>query len=436
VTLDDQLGDLGCGDLLIDDDRIVAVGQTIDAPRAQRIDASDMIAMPGLVNAHMHTWQTALRGIAGDWTLGEYFRAMHAGLATRFHPEDIQIATLVGALNQINCGTTTLLDWCHNNPTPDHTDAAVDALCEAGIRAVFAHGSPKPDPKAGGQHFSQIPHPRGEIERLRRGRLAGDGALVTAAMAILGPHFSTWAVTEHDVRLGREHGLVISMHSGPAPLVPDGFERLAAAGLLGRDINIVHGNTLTDDQIRLAVDHGVSFSLTPEIELQMGHGEPLTGRLRRCGGEPSLGVDLESILGGDMFSIMRATLTHQRGAEHQAARAATGKPLDRIPITARDALRWATIEGARALRMDDRIGTLTPGKQADLLLIRKTDLNLLPVTDPVATIVLQVTPANVDSVFVAGKPLKRHGRMIYPQLAQRAAALAASRDRLLANPLI
>jgi cytosine/adenosine deaminase-related metal-dependent hydrolase len=127
VTLDERLGDLARGDLLVKSGRIAAVAPLIDA-EAEVVDGRDRIVIPGLVNAHLHTWQTTLRGLSADWTLPGYFRQMHAGLATRFRPEDIHVATLAGALNQIRYGTTTLADWCHNKPTPAHTDAAVDAL--------------------------------------------------------------------------------------------------------------------------------------------------------------------------------------------------------------------------------------------------------------------------------------------------------------------
>ena len=139
VTMDAKLGDLAQGDLLIDGDLIVEVAPKIHAPEAQKIDARGMIVIPGLVNAHMHTWQTALRGVAGNWTVLEYFKKMHAGLATLFRPEDIYIANRVGGLNQINCGTTTLVDWCHNNRTPAHNDAAIDGFLQSRIRAAFFH---------------------------------------------------------------------------------------------------------------------------------------------------------------------------------------------------------------------------------------------------------------------------------------------------------
>src|SRR5258706_383711 len=144
LTMDDRLGDLADADLLVEGNRIAAIGRDIAASDAQTIDGRGRIVIPGLINAHMHTWQTALRGFAANWTLPEYFRRMHAGLATLFRPDDIYIATLMGALNQINVGTTTLVDWCHNNPTRAHTDAALRALFDSGIRAAFFHGSSTP----------------------------------------------------------------------------------------------------------------------------------------------------------------------------------------------------------------------------------------------------------------------------------------------------
>jgi cytosine/adenosine deaminase-related metal-dependent hydrolase len=144
VTMDHALGDLTSGDVLIEGGRIAAVQPTIDAGDAEIVDGHGRIVIPGLVNAHMRTWQTALRGYAANWTLPEYFGKMHAGLAILFRPDDRYFATLVGALNQINCGTTTLVDWCHNNPTPAHTDAAVAGLSDSGIRVAVFHGSPKP----------------------------------------------------------------------------------------------------------------------------------------------------------------------------------------------------------------------------------------------------------------------------------------------------
>ena len=163
VTQDAKLGVLPTGDVLVENDRIAAIAPALSAPDAETVDCRGHFVLPGLINAHMHTWQTALRSVAADWTLLEYFRHVHAGLATVFVPHDIHIATLAGALNQLDHGVTTLVDWAHNNPTPEHTDAGIAALKESGIRAAFFHGSPKPDPKPGQPHFSEVPHPRGRV---------------------------------------------------------------------------------------------------------------------------------------------------------------------------------------------------------------------------------------------------------------------------------
>ena len=433
VSMDPKLGDLPRGDVLIEGALIKAVAPSLDAPDAEVIDASGCIVIPGLVNAHQHTWQTALRGVAGNWTILEYFHHVHAGLATRFRPEDIYIATLVGALNQINCGATTLVDWCHNNPTPAHTDGAVNALVESGIRAAFFHGSPKPDPKPGQNPFWEVPHPRSEVERLMK-RLPDNDGLVTLGLAILGPHYSTYEVAQQDFRLAREFGLIASMHcAGGEARTPDGWDRLAAEGLLGDNNNIVHGQTLTDAQLKMMLDLGVTFSLTPETEMLQGHGFAITGRLRKLGAQPSLGVDLESGISGDLFTVARVALASQRAFDNAESRAATGKLPETSTVRCREALGWITTEGARMLKMEDRIGSLTPGKQADVVLVRANDLNMWPVHDPVASVVMQAGIGNIDTVLVAGRVRKRHGRLSYSKLEQKKHELLVSGRRILAE---
>ena len=431
--MDPKVG-TGAFDILVEDDRIGVVESHLKAQDAEVIDASGCIVIPGLVNAHMHTWQTALRGVASNWTLPQYFRSVHAGLATLFTPDDLYIGTLVGALNQLNCGTTTLGDWCHNNPTPAHTDRAVDGLLESGIRSVFFHGSPKPDPKPGQKHFSEIPHPRSEVERLLKHRLTSRNGLVTLGMAILGPHYSTYDVAVEDFKLARELELVASMHcAGLEPKTPDGWDRLAAAGLLGPNNNIVHGNNLSDAQLRMMLGLGVTFSLAPETEMSQGHGHPITGRLRNAGYAPSLGVDLESVMSGDMFSVARMALASQRALDNNEARRTNGQLPSTTTVTCDEALGWITIHGARALGLQDRIGSLTPGKQADVVLIRADTLNMRPLHDPVASVVMQAGLANIDTVLVAGQVRKRGGQLVFPSLDARIAELDESGRRLAAG---
>jgi 5-methylthioadenosine/S-adenosylhomocysteine deaminase len=434
ITMDPQLGDLRPGDILIEGDRIAAVGAAIYAPDAETLDAASCIAIPGLINTHMHTWQTGLRAVSSNWTLLEYFHWMHAGLATRFRPEDVRIANLAGALNQLNCGATTLVDWCHNNPTPAHTDAAIDGLRESGIRAAFFHGSPKPDPKPGERHFSEIPHPRSEVERLLLGPCASRDQLLTLGLAILGPHYSTLEVSLHDFRLAREFGLIASMHQGGGPpKTPGGWDALEREGLVADHVNIVHGNDLSDDRLARFVEAGVTFSVTAECEMAMGHGHPITGRLRKLRAAPSLGIDLESANSGELLTAARIALAHQRSLDNALARIETGNITQRSSIPVREALAWITVEGARMLRMQDRIGSLAPGKQADLVLLRADDLNVWPVHDPVATVVIQASLANIDSVMVAGEWRKRGGKLLFAGLDRVKRELAQSGSRILSE---
>ena len=432
ITLNPELGDIECGDLLIEDDEIREVGRNVHAPEAESIDASDFIVMPGFVNAHQHTWQTGIRGIAGDWSLAQYFHNVHQGFGPRFGPEDVYLANLMGALNQLNGGVTTLFDWCHNNPTPEHTDAGLDGLEEAGIRAVFGHGTPKPKIAEGELPLSHRPHPPEEVKRLRSGRLASDGGLIKLALATRGPDLSTLEMCVHDICLAREYDLLWSAHIGGGfhREAPDGIRELERRGLLGPDFNAVHANQLSEEELRILIDSGCSVTSCPEVEMQMGHGEPVIGRILALGGRPTLGIDVESNISGDMFTMMRVGLQFARAQENQKILDGKTSPTQ-IAVPARRALEWATIDGANALGLEFKAGTLKPGKQADVILIRKSDLNLFPVHDALETVVFQASFANVDTVFVAGKIVKKDGKLLYPHLREKMEALAESGRRLL-----
>jgi cytosine/adenosine deaminase-related metal-dependent hydrolase len=435
ITMD-AMGDVPVGDLLVEGTRIAHIAHIapqgapgIEVGDAKVVDGTGYIVIPGLINAHMHTWQTALRGLAANWTLLEYFQKMHAGLATVFTPDDLRIATEVGALNQLNCGTTTLVDWCHNNPTPEHNNAAIDGLLASGIRAAFFHGTPKPDAKPGERPFWEVPHPRAEVERLLKAHQGRD--LLAVHMAVLGPHYSTLDVALHDFRMAKELGLIASLHQGGGPArTPEGWERLEAEGLLGPHVNIVHGHALSDAQLQRFCDLGMSFSAAAENEMTQGHGHPITGRLRAFGKAPSLGVDLESVLSGDMLTQARVALGMQRTLDNAAYHEAHGSIPPTSTVTTREALAWVTVEGARMLGQSDRIGSLAVGKQADLVMIRASDLNMQPVHDPVNAVVMQTSLANIDSVMVAGVWNKRAGQLLGVDLAPKLAALQASGQKI------
>ena len=434
MSLDDALGDITCADILVDGNRIADIRPDIAAADAQVIDARGMIAMPGLVNAHHHTWETGLRGIAADWAGTDYRDHMHYGMALRFEAEDNYAATLFGALAQIDGGTTALFDWCHNLRNSEMADASIDALEESGIRAVFGHGMAKPKPVVGTAPYWEKPHSRDEIHRLRTGRLSDDERKVTLAMAILGPDLGTYEVACADIRLAREYGLLSSAHTWGRPgqrMVPDGMRRLAAEGLLGQDHNVVHGNNLDDGELKIILDAGCTVTATPLAEMLTADRTASLGRVAALGGHPSLGTDLAPHFSASMLPVMRHAFLHQREADNRSLAANGLWPPARHATTTRDVMAWATQGGAKALRLDDRIGTLTPGKRADLVLVRTDSMHMqgvLPAGNLAHAVVMYAESSDVDTVIIDGIIRKRAGKLCYP-----AKSLARLRERLLAS---
>jgi len=431
LTLEGNAPPLENHDLLIEDSRIAAIGTGLPADGCEVLDAAGMIVMPGFVNSHIHTWQTGLRGLATDWTSMNYFRAMHAGLANFFSADDIRIANQLGAINQLNNGVTTMIDWHHNNRTPEYSDAAIDGLEDAGVRAVFLHGSAKPDPKPGQKHFSEIPMSTSEVERLRKGRLSNDDALVTMGLAILGPQMSVEDVVLQDFRLAKDHDLVVSIHhSGAKMPAPNGYVKAAEAGLIDARVNIVHANEMTDADLDLLLDKGASFTVTAEIEMQIAYGDMVSGRLIERGVPFSIGTDIESAYAPDMLACARFSLQAERHLTNMRIMAKTGERPHPQPISVRDALHWSIGEGARAFRLDDRTGALAPGKAADIIMVRANDINLSGAFDPFNAVIGFAHPGNIDTVMVAGKVHKRGGKMLRTDIPALQDKLAASGARI------
>jgi 5-methylthioadenosine/S-adenosylhomocysteine deaminase len=435
VTLDPGIGSIRNGGLLFAGNTIKAVGHNLAADAEEVIDASDKIVMPGLVNAHMHTWETALRGIGAEWMSADYFKWVHGNLATRYQPEDNYLANLIGALAQIDGGVTTLVDWCHNITSLEHAERAVDGLVDSGIRAVFAHGTAKPLSQTEGIPFTHVPHPRERIEALRKGRLASDDGRVTLAMAILGPDWGAWEVVEHDIRMAREFGLVSSSHTRRREdcVVPDGYARMAKAGLLGPDHNLVHGTSYDANDLRVVIDSGATLTSTVLVELHHHIGDTMVAAYRAMGGLPSLGIDVELYCSGQMFRELQAALLFARGKEIRNNALRGNSPFKTMPVRSREALEWATIGGARAFHLERKIGTLSPGKKADIVMLRATDINMVPVWDPIYSIVEIAGAGNVDTVIIDGVIRKRDGRLTFPAdvLRRRVEQLTESGARLM-----
>lgn len=442
ISVDPAIGDLPGADILIGGDRILEVARSISADDAEVRDASGMIVIPGLVNAHIHTWEFPLRGIGANWvSKRDYHGNMHRNMAMHYRAEDVRVANLLGALNQINHGATAIFDWCHIVRDAEMTDAAIDGLEESGIRAVFARGTVKPPVRPGQKPYYEIPFPREEIHRLRTGRLASDDRLVTLAMAILGPDYAAYEVCVQDIRLAREYGLINSAHTwarkGQRKL-EDGMWRLAQDGLLGPDHNIAHGNCLEDDELKMVLDAGCTVSATNLTEMFNSERVAMLGRLLKLGHMPSLGSDCDPYFNGSMMWVMRHAFQHQREIDNRTLHAQGRWPaVDSQHAThTRDALEWATMGGAKMLRMEHKIGSITPGKQADLVMINARSMNVFPVLpggDPVHAVVMYAEAADIDTVMIAGKTMKRGGKLLYPEirLAQMQGKLLASRERIM-----
>jgi cytosine/adenosine deaminase-related metal-dependent hydrolase len=438
VSMDAAIGTITGGEMLIEGDKILAVGKNLDASAADEIvDKPGMILMPGIVNAHMHTWQTGLRAVGVRWGDGDYFKFVHDNMATRYNAEDTYLGTLIGALNQIDNGVTTLFDWCHILRDLEMAERNVDALQESGIRAMFAHGTAKPPARPGEVHHTKVPHPRDRVEALRKTRFTSNDQLVTLGLAVLGPEMSTPEVTMADYRLAKELDLVFSCHSSFPPqkrVQVNGWTALAEAGLLGPNHNICHGNALPDEDLQLVLDHGVTITPTVMLELQMKGVPPLTVRIRDRGAMPSLGIDTEPLNSGDMFNEIRTTWLHYRHYENRVRAEGKGETLG-PRMTPHEVLTWATIGGARMMRMENKIGSLTPGKQADFILLDGDDLDLFPVYDPVVSVVSNATGGNVDTVYIAGQAKKQGGKLLFPAdvLAKRKTALVTSAARIISD---
>lgn len=420
ITMTPDRPDAERVDILVDGETIAAVGETIEAPDAEVVDFSGRVLIPGLVNAHLHTWQTALRSAGADWTLMEYLTHLHGECVGRYTPADMHISNLAGALNQINCGTTTVGDWCHNALSPEHADAAVEGLVQAGIRAVFLHGTPYRSP--------DTPHPLAEVDRLLDGPVR-DHALLTLGMALQGPQYSSAETAVADFRAGAERGLVVSMHQSGGEPSP-GWEAVRNARLFSPLTNVVHGADLPEDWLKTLVEAGVTFTTTPENELGQGHGTPLTGSLLSLDAAPSLGTDIDTAVPGKLLTAARIALAHQRSLDHAHHRQTTGMYANTPSVSSKQALAWATVEGAKALGLADKVGRIEVGMQADLVAVDARALNLWPAHDPIAT-VLHADIANIEAVMVAGTWRKRDHALLASGLDEVKDQLRESGERLL-----
>ncbi|WP_420077349.1 amidohydrolase family protein [Streptomyces sp. JL3001] len=430
LSMDPDIGDLPQGDVLIEDGRIAAVRPDISAD-AEVLDMTGRIVIPGFVDTHRHTWEASIRNVAPDATLDDYFVDILDTFAPLYTPEDVYAANLAGALECLNAGITTLVDWSHINNSPEHPDAAIRGLAESGIRAQYAYGSANTS-LADYWFESKIAIPGDDVRRIRGKYFASDDGLLTMALATRGPGFCLNDVVTAEWALARELDIPITVHVAMGRLAGrfGMVKQLNDLGLLGADTTYIHCCYLSEEEWRMVADSGGTVSIAPQVELQMGHGWPPVMTAVEYGLRPSLSVDVVTTVPGDMFTQMRAAF----GAERARVNADCWKanmPVPDTMLTARQMLEFATLNGAHVAGIEDRTGSLTPGKRADVVAVDATALNVAPVHNAAAAVTLSADVSNVDTVIVDGVIRKRDGRLVAD--VDRARRLVQeSRDRLLA----
>jgi cytosine/adenosine deaminase-related metal-dependent hydrolase len=419
LSMDDEVGDHPGGDVLVDGDTIAAVGQNLSADGAKVVDAKGDVIIPGFIDTHRHTWETSIRTCAPDYALITYFGSILDNFAPKYRPEDVYAANQWGALECLNAGITTLVDWSHIMNTPDHADAAIKGLQDTKIRSVFAYGFPNTSlqdwwfgPDWAG---SVLTSDGDEARRIRAQYFASDDGLITMALATRGPNFCKPEVVQHDWALAEELDIYVTVHVGMDRF---GYTKgqitgLRDAGLLQPKTTYIHSSHITDEEWGIIRDSGGDVSFAPQIEMQMGHGWAPAVKALEYDVPISLSTDVATTASSDMFTQMHAVFASERGRRHQAAwdEDLDGNTPTPDLITSRQVLEWATLGGAKVAGVADRTGTLAPGKKADLVVIDGGAVNVAPIFDPVAAVVCAADVSNVKTVMVDGVVVKENGRL-------------------------
>ena len=409
-------------DVLVVGDRIAAVGTGLEVPPGtEEIDAAGGIVMPGMIDTHRHLWQTAMRGYGADWTLTQYFVWYYLEHGRKFRPEDIYAGNLLGAIEAIDAGVTTTVDWSHGLQTVEHAAAALEALKEVPARFVLAYGNIQ----AGPWEWTAQPEVRRFLEECKS--QADDRLGVQLAFDVTGdPSFPERAAFE----VARDLELPVTTHAGVwGATDDDGIRLMHENGFATPQTVYVHAATLeADSYLRIAASGG-SISVSTESEQSAGQGYPPTWQVRRYDIPVSISMDTSVWWSGDLFSAMRSTLGADRAREHLEAHV-TGDTVTSPHLRAEHVVEWATRGGAQALHRDD-LGSLAPGKKADLILIKNDDSPVsFPLLNPYGHVAFQAQRADVDTVIIDGAIVKRDHQLVGVDLAKARKAINATIDYL------
>jgi 5-methylthioadenosine/S-adenosylhomocysteine deaminase len=426
LTMDNAHQVLTEADVLVTGDRIAAVGPSLAVPDGTaEIDASGGIVMPGMIDTHRHMWQTAMRGYGADWTLSQYFVWYYLQWGKVFRPQDIYAGNLLAAIEAVDAGVTTTVDWSHGLQSVEHAEAAVDALTEVPGRFVLAYGNIQQGP----WEWSATPEFRSFVSRRFT---AGDDMLgFQMAFDVTGdPAFPERAAFE----VARELGAPVTTHAGVwGATNDDGIRLMHEGGFMTPSTIYVHAATLTRDSYNRIAATGGTASVSTESEQSAGQGYPPTWQLREHGIGVSLSMDTSVWWSGDLFSAMRATLGADRSREHLEAHARQ-ETVTNCHLRAEDVVDWATRGGAKALGLDSITGSLEAGKKADLVLI-KNDASpvMFPLLNPYGHVAFQAQRGDVHTVLVNGRVLKHDHRLTATDLGRARHAVAETVEYLMAQ---
>src|SRR5271156_1279332 len=414
ITMDAAVPNLAVGDVLVERDRIAAVSANIEADGAEVIDASGCIVMPGLIDAHHHMWLGLVRRLIPDVDdLMAYFDLIGHKMGKKYRPLEMYLATRLTAVASLDAGITTVIDACHLSLSPEHTDAALEALHETGVRVLHMVGAPLND-QASAAHLPQ------DFSRLA---LKWNGGRGLVRVGMFGQANLDW----WKVARGLDLRILTEFSGDWFQLGPEFTEK----GALGPHNIFNHCTRIPQETWKLFADAGVNVTVNPRSDALFGFDDETFAYQQAIdhGLTPALGIDLDTAFGSDLFGEMHALFGQQRSAmRYRRFRGEQNVP---APISVEAVLKAATVNGARAAGLESEIGTLTPGKLADIIMVRTNGVGVFPVTNAIGTIVQAVERSDVDTVMVAGAIRKRAGKLVGVDVAKLAADVAASRDFLL-----
>lgn len=415
VTVDPKIGDLPDADILVDDGRIAAIAPGLQADGAQVIDATGCIAIPGFVDTHRHLWEGAMRSVTADYSILDFSGNIRLFAAGFFRPQDMYVTALQGCLESINAGTTTTAEYCHNVRTPEHAQEGIRGAKASGLRTVWSYsftGLAKGEASQG-PGWDRMAY----LRRLAASEFASRDGLVTLGVCPEEP--SHWGPDRVAIRAqydaARELGARMFMHCNSRisydDTMPRDVQRLLDMGVLGPDMILVHMCCTAPDEWTMLGDAGGHVSYTPETEYQMGLGLPSVTAPRDAGVNVSVGIDITANNSADMFTQLRMLLQMERARIMDAT---AGANSSRTAFDCTEALYWGTMGGARALGLESKVGSLTPGKLADIVLLRADDITTTgwDRRNPAATVIQQMGIHNVETVMIQGKLVKTGGRLV------------------------